>query len=116
MKRALLGALVLIGLTAAQSSATTIDFASGVWNPAGADTITVGSTTVSSSPSLPFGHLDQNSNGLGVVSLSDFLGQPGEIGAFEVLTVQFANPFSLSSFSLGELFFLETGFYSLNGG
>lgn len=115
MKKALFGALAIMALTAIQASATTIDFGNSVWavGPT-TDTKTVGNTTVSSTPALPFGWLNQDSDGMGITSIADLYTNP-DVTAFEVLTVDFAQPFSLSSFVLSDFTFLETAFYKLNG-
>jgi hypothetical protein len=115
MKKALFGAFALVALTVMQASAATIDFSNGVWSVAPfTDTTTVGNTTVSSTPGLPLGWLNQDSNGMGITSIDDLYINP-DVTALEVLTVDFAQPFSLTSFVLSDFTFLETAYYKLNG-
>jgi hypothetical protein len=115
MRKALFGALAIVALTAIQASATTIDFGNAVWAVGSTtDTKTVGNTSVTSTPALPFGSLNQDSNGMGITSIADLFLNP-DVTAFEVLTVNFLQPFSITSFVLSDFTFLETAYYKLNG-
>jgi hypothetical protein len=123
VKKVLVAALAFVAFSAVQASAVTIDFTNNVWNPGfPADDKTVGSTTVESIPQIPIGALSwSNSDGFGVISLVDL---DPTIGTFEGIKVTFSQPFTLTSFLLGNLnvinagFFTipEVGYYSLNGG
>ena len=123
MKRAFLAALAFVAFSAIQASAATIDFTNSAWTPSFPwDTVTNGNTTVESSPEFPFGGLSWSaSNGFGVTSV----GGPGpDVNMFEAIRVTFSQPFTLTSFLLGNLglidfgFFTvpETAFFSVNGG
>lgn len=113
MKKALLGALVILAATAVQASAITIDFRNSSWNPGSNDnSITVGNTTVSSAPSNSSLYWD-STNGFGVNTRND---ESSQIEENERLNVTFSTAFRLTSFSLNRLFDSEDGYYSLNGG
>jgi hypothetical protein len=123
VKKAILAALAFVAFSAVQASAVTIDFTNNVWNPGfPADDKTVNNTTVESIPQIPLGALSwSNANGFGVISLADL---DPTIGTFEGIKVTFSQPFTLSSFLLGNLGVVnlgfatipEVGYYSINGG
>lgn len=122
MKKAILGALVLSVMTAVQASAVTIDFTNSVWQPGFLDNdVTVGNTTVESLPAGQSVLNWSNTDGMGVSTLWNVGGQ---IGAFEFLNVNFSQAFTLSSFSISQLYRTclgpfcasETGYYRVNGG
>jgi hypothetical protein len=123
VKKAFVAALAFVAFSAVQASAVTIDFTNNVWNPGfPSDEITVGNTTVESAPQIPLGALSwSNGNGFGVISLVDL---DPTIGTFEGVRVTFSQPFTLTSFLLGNLGVIdlgrftipEVGYYSLNGG
>lgn len=119
MKKAFFGALALVAFTAVQAAAVTIDFSNNVWNPNGDDTKTVGNVTVTSSPGEPFGSLNwDNTKGFGV----QFGFGTGQVGWLEAVNVAFAQPFTMSSFAVADLYRIcvfscstETGYYRVNG-
>lgn len=123
MKKVFLGALAICALSAVQASAVTIDFSNNVWDPGFlGDSKTVGNTTVESVPGFPGGVLNWDTNdGFGVTSW----GNPGgQVGFLELLDVSFAQSFTLSSFSITQLYQdcgrrgcdNEVGYYRVNGG
>jgi hypothetical protein len=125
LKKALVAALAFVAFSAVQASALTIDFTNPAWQPVfPADTKTIGNTTAQSIPdNQGLGALSWSSGGgYGVISFVNALPQ---IGAFEGLRITFSQPFTLTSFVLGDLlgqnfprigYFGEVGFYSINGG
>jgi hypothetical protein len=123
VKKAFLAALAIVAFSAAQASAVTIDFTNNVWNPGfPADDITVGNTTVESVPQIPLAALSwSNAAGFGVISWVDL---DPTIGTAEGIKITFSQPFTLTSFLLGNLGLVgfgnftipEVGYYSLNGG
>jgi hypothetical protein len=123
VKKAFLAAIAFVAFSAVQASAVTIDFTNNVWNPGfPADDITVGNTTVESVPQLPAAALTwNNTDGFGVIS---WLNPSPQIGFAEGLKVTFSQPFTMTSFLLGNLNFTdgrfvditEVGYYSINGG
>ena len=123
MKKAFLAAVAFVAFSAVQASAVTIDFTNNVWNPGfPADDITVGNTTVESVPQIPLAALSwNNTDGFGVISWVDL---DPTIGTFEAIKVTFSQPFTLTSFLLGNLGVIdlgrftipEIGYYSTNGG
>lgn len=126
MKRAIVAALAFVAFSAVQASALTIDFTNAAWAPpAFADTVTNGNTTAESIPdNSGLGALSWTStDGYGVITLANILDP--QIGAFEGLRITFSQPFTLSSFLLGNLvgqsypfvgYIGEVGYYSINGG
>jgi hypothetical protein len=125
LRKAFAAALAFVAFSAVQASALTIDFTNPAWQPAAlADTKTIGDTTAKSIPdNQGLGALSWSAGGgFGVISL---LNLPSQIGAFEGLRVTFSQPFTLTSFVLGDLvgqnlpvigYWGEVGFYSINGG
>jgi hypothetical protein len=119
VKKAFVAALAFVAFSAVQASAVTIDFTNNVWNPGfPADDKTVGATTVESVPQIPLAALSwNNTDGFGVISWVD---PDPTIGLFEGIKVTFSQPFTLTSFLLGNLnagrFLSEVGYYSVNGG
>ncbi len=121
MKTAILGALAITAMSAISASAATIDFTNNVWTPGFHDpSVTVGNTTVTSSPNSAWLSWDHN-DGFGVSSHS---GDDPQIEDGERLNVSFASPFQLTSFSVTNLFKTcfgrfcnsEVGFFRINGG
>jgi PEP-CTERM motif len=114
MKKVFLGALAIVAMTAVQASAVTIDFGSAAWNlPTAVDTKTVGNVTATSAPALPFGRLTQDSNGLGILGALDPFQNP-DVGALEVLTISFTQPFTITSFLVTDYTFLDSIYFRLN--
>ncbi len=126
VKKAFVAALAFVAFSAVQASALTIDFTNGAWTPpAFADTVTNGNTTVESIPdNSGLGALSWSAgNGYGVITIANLLDP--QIGAFEGLRITFSQPFTLTSFLLGNLtgqtwpfvgYLGEVGFFSINGG
>jgi hypothetical protein len=126
VKKAFVAALACVAFSAIQASAATIDFTNSAWTPGPpGDAVTIGNTTVESSPEFPFGVLSWSAgNGFGVTSVAGGPAFPN-INAFEAVRVSFSQPFTLTSFLLGNLggislpfggFIPELGYYSVNGG
>jgi hypothetical protein len=112
MKKAILGALVFSAFTAVQASAITIDFTSSAWNPGGNGSKTVGNTTVEAVNTDESEDLSWDDDyGLGVNSRGS---DSDQIEENEYLQVNFAQAFSLTSFSAARLFGSEDGYYRLN--
>jgi hypothetical protein len=114
MRKAILAALAFSVFTAAQASAVTIDFTSGVWNPGSSDNDhTVGNVTVKAFGPGSETLVWSSTNGFGINSNGQ---DSNQIEHDEVLQITFAQLFSLTSFSLTELGNSEDGYYRYQNG